>query len=33
MNQYVAQRADKVIQMVSGIPVTIKDSDRKDEKI
>lgn len=33
MNQYVAQRADKVILMVSGIPVTIKDSDRKDEKI
>ena len=24
MNQYVARRADKVILMVSGIPVTIK---------
>ena len=26
MNQYVAQRADEVIMMVSGIPVTIKKS-------
>jgi adenosylcobinamide kinase/adenosylcobinamide-phosphate guanylyltransferase len=24
MNQYIAQKADKVVLMVSGIPVTIK---------
>ena len=28
MNQYIAQKARKVLFMVSGIPVTIKDTDR-----
>ena len=27
MNQYIAERADKVILMVSGIPITIKDDE------
>ena len=33
MNQYVAQRADEVILMVSGIPLTITTNERKDESI